>query len=65
MTHDYMCLAYSRDNWTENKNTGNAGIYVAAEFCLEAKEEYIEQEVGHVCYDYDGNLLRDIQKPES
>lgn len=42
MTHDYTYLACSRDYWTEDKKTGNVGTYVAAECCLEAKEEYIE-----------------------
>lgn len=42
MRNDCMCPAHSTDNWAEEKNRGKAGIYVIAEFCLEAKEEYIE-----------------------
>lgn len=65
MANDYVCLPYSRDNWTEDKNIGNTGIYVVAEFYLEAKKGYIQWGVGFISYGYDGNLLRDIHKPES
>lgn len=37
-----MCLAYSRDNSTKDKNIGKASMYMVAEFYLEAKEGYIE-----------------------
>ena len=37
MTEDCMCLAYSRDNLTKDKNIGKVSMYMVAEFYLEAR----------------------------